>query len=342
LGNSVLVTGGAGYIGSHVLYALAMIGRRCVSIDNYSNSSPLAIERVASLVGAPITAYHADIRDQDAIRRIATDHPFDSVIHLAGLKSVAESMAKPKLYRDNNVLGTQAMLEALEGTGLRNFVFSSSACVYAISETQPLNESAALGPYNAYGENKLEIERILVAWAARGAHRRVANLRYFNPVGAHPSGSIGEDPTGVPNNLMPYVCQVAAGTRAQLNIFGNDYPTVDGTGVRDYIHVMDLAEGHVAALESLERSAAGTVLTVNLGTGQGVSVLQLVEAFERANGVKIPRQFVARRAGDIARYFADPAYAGKVMAWKAKRGIEDMVRDAWNWQRRNPKGYNAT
>jgi UDP-glucose 4-epimerase len=339
LKKDVLVTGGAGYIGSHVLYALAASGRPCVCIDNYSNSSPVAVERAGKLAGVEIPAYEIDVRDKAAVRRLAADHDFGSVIHLAGLKSVAESMEKPELYHDNNVAGTEAILDALEGSRLRSFVFSSSACVYAISDRQPLDESARLEPYNNYGENKLEIERLLAAWAGRGSDRRIANLRYFNPVGAHPAGTIGEDPSGVPNNLMPYLCQVATGAREKLSIFGNDYPTVDGTGVRDYIHVMDLAEGHVAALDALERSAPGTVLNVNLGTGRGVSVLELVDAFERVNGVKIARQFAPRRAGDIARYFADPAYAGKALGWKAKRGIEDMVRDAWRWQQLNPKGY---
>jgi UDP-glucose 4-epimerase len=335
----VLVTGGAGYIGSHVLVALAFAGRECVCVDNYSNSSPRSIERVGELIGRRIEGHDIDIRDVQAIRNLAAKHRFGSVIHLAGLKSVAESMANPKLYRDNNVLGTQSLLEALGESGVRDFVFSSSACVYAISETQPMDESAPLAPYNPYGENKLEVERILESWAGDDKTRRVANLRYFNPVGAHPSGIIGEDPSGIPNNLMPYVCQVAAGTREELSIFGNDYATADGTGVRDYIHVMDLAEGHVAALDALEKANGGTVLTVNLGTGQGVSVLELIAAFERANGVEIPKQFAARRAGDIARYFADPTYAGKVLGWRAKRSVEDMVRDAWNWQKKNPKGY---
>jgi UDP-glucose 4-epimerase len=336
---SVLVTGGAGYIGTHVLVALAASGRKSLCVDNYSNSSPRAIERVEAIAPGTVKAVQMDIADVQGLRALLRDQDIDSVIHLAGLKSVAESVTNPGLYRHNNVVGTQHLLEALSDSKIRTFVFSSSACVYAVSEKQPLDESAPLGPYNPYGENKLEVERMLESTAMHDNSWRVANLRYFNPVGAHVSGTIGEDPSGTPNNLMPYVCQVATGRRKLLSIFGSDYPTIDGTGVRDYIHVMDLAEGHVASLDSLQQMRTGTVLNVNLGTGRGCSVLELVTTFERINGLRIPREFVARRAGDIAEYFADPSLAKRVLGWKARRGVEEMCRDAWNWQRQNPEGY---
>jgi UDP-glucose 4-epimerase len=254
------------------------------------------------------------------------------------LKSVAESVADPVRYRDNNVLGTVSVLEALATSNVRNFVFSSSATVYG-GEEVPYRESMPTAPRNPYGENKLEIERMLADLVRRDGSWRVASLRYFNPVGAHGSGLIGEDPRGVPNNLMPYVCQVAAGKRQILTIYGHDYPTRDGTGVRDYIHVMDLAEGHVAALRALDGEKPGGALTVNLGTGRGYSVLELIEAFERVNAVTVPRQFATRRPGDIAEYYADASLAKGLFGWEARRGLDEMCRDAWRWQSMNPEGY---
>ena len=339
MNSTVLVTGGAGYIGSHVVVAVAESGDKPLILDNYSNSSPRAIERIAALAAQPIEAIELDIADIEGVKRLLHDRKIGSVIHLAGLKSVAESVQDPQRYHRNNVEGTRRLLEALQATAIRDFVFSSSACVYAISDKQPLDEQAPLAPYNPYGENKLEIEALLTQAARKDPTWRIANLRYFNPVGAHPSGTIGEDPNGSPNNLMPYVCQVASGRREKLRIFGSDYPTRDGTGVRDYIHVMDLAAGHIAALEALQGVPKGTVLNVNLGTGRPCSVLELVETFERVNRLRIPRELAPRRAGDIAEYYADPTLAERKFGWKATRTMDDMCRDAWNWQRKNPDGY---
>jgi len=261
------------------------------------------------------------------------------VIHMAGLKAVGESVAQPQRYHDNNVEGTRILLEALSATRARKFVFSSSATVYGPATKMPVAEDTPTSPQSPYGRNKLDIEHMLAALAGRDASWRVVNLRYFNPVGAHPSGRIGEDPSGIPNNLMPFVCQVAAGRLERLDIWGNDYPTPDGTGVRDYIHVLDLAEGHVAALRALERMQPGSVATVNLGTGRGYSVLELVSAFEKANGVAIARRFAPRREGDVAVCYADASLARRLLGWEARRGIDEMCRDAWNWQRRNPRGF---
>jgi UDP-glucose 4-epimerase len=338
---TVLVTGGAGYIGTHILAELAAAGHRCVCVDNYSNSSPLAIERVRALAPGRVDAYEADIRDAAALKKVFARHPIDSVIHMAGLKAVGESVRFPERYHDNNVEGTRTLLEALRDTRARDFVFSSSATVYGMAEKMPIAETAPTSPQNPYGENKLAIERMLSDLARSDPSWRVANLRYFNPAGAHPSGTIGEDPAGIPNNLMPFVCQVAAGKREELQIFGSDYPTADGTGVRDYIHVMDLAAGHVAALPALSRAPQGTVMTVNLGTGHGLSVLELVETFERVNGVRVPRRFVARRPGDIAVCYADASLAKKVLGWEARLDVEEMCRDAWRWQTMNPDGYRS-
>ena len=337
----VLVTGGAGYIGSHILTVLVGAGHHCICIDNYSNSSPRALERVRELAPGRLDAHEMDIRDRAGLGRVLARHDIGSVIHMAGLKAVGESLQYPERYHDNNVEGTRTLLAALASTAVRRFVFSSSATVYGRAEVVPIAEGAPTAPMSPYGENKLEIERMLAQLARDDPSWRVANLRYFNPVGAHPSGRLGEDPAGVPNNLMPFLCQVATGRLKTLRIFGNDYPTRDGTGVRDYIHVMDLAEGHVAALAAIERSAPGTVMTVNLGTGRGVSVLELVEAFERVNGVAVPREYVERREGDTAVCYANVALARRLLAWEAKRGVEEMCRDAWNWQRGNPDGYGG-
>ena len=337
--SETLVTGGAGYIGTHVLCALAEAGKRSISVDNYSNSSPKSIERVLQIAPGSVEAFDADIRDERRLAKFLAGRDIDSIIHLAGLKAVGESVEFPQRYHDNNVGGTAALLRVLAGTRIRKFVFSSSATVYGTAQRMPVDEAARTAPQNPYGENKLEIERMLVDLARSDPTWRVANLRYFNPVGAHASGLIGEDPSGTPNNLMPYICQVASGRQKELRIFGDDYPTRDGTGVRDFIHVLDLAEGHVAALDALDRSPGGTVLTVNLGTGRGYTVLELVETFERVNGVKVPRVFVERRPGDTAVCYADAALAKRVLGWEATRGIEEMCRDAWRWQEMNPTGY---
>ena len=330
--SATLVTGGAGYIGSHVAVALAAAGREIVAFDNFINSSADAVERLRRLVPS-LVFYEADMRDAARIGDIARRHRCDSVVHLAGLKAVGESVEQPLRYYDNNVTGTLEMLKGLMDSPVRQFVFSSSATVYGLAEKMPIAEDTATAPQSPYGETKLMIEHILRDLAAADGSWRIVNLRYFNPVGAHESGFIGELPSGVPNNLMPYVCQTAAGVRRELSIFGNDYPTRDGTGVRDFIHVMDLAEGHVAALRAMASGALPSPFTVNLGTGTGYSVLELVEAFERVNGVKVPRRFAARRPGDVVTCYADPTLAQRAMGWKASRGIEEMCRDAWRWQR---------
>ncbi|MCM2326635.1 MAG: UDP-glucose 4-epimerase GalE [Lysobacter sp.] len=335
----VLVTGGAGYIGSHVMVVLGRKGYRCVCLDNFSNSSPRAVERAQVLAPGAIEAVEADIRDTEALRRVLAGADISSVIHLAGLKAVGESVEKPALYRDNNVRGTQCLLEALAGSGVRTFVFSSSATVYGNATAMPIGEDAPTAPASPYGENKLEIERMLAKLAGEDPSWRVASLRYFNPVGAHESGTIGEHPSGTPNNLMPYVCQAAAGLRGPLRVFGTDYPTPDGTGIRDYIHVMDLAEGHMAALTALPLTPPGTVMTVNLGTGMGHSVLEVVDTFERVNGVKVPRELAGRRPGDVPICYADCSRARQLLRWSSRRTLEDMCRDAWRWQVLNPAGY---
>lgn len=336
---SVLVTGGAGYIGSHVMAVLAGQGRRCVCVDNFSNSSPEAVARVRSLAPGAIALHEADIRDVSALRAILAKEDCTSVIHMAGLKAVGESVEFPERYHDNNVRGTLCLLDALRDSAVRRFVFSSSATVYGIPERVPLDETAPTRPQSPYGENKLEIEALLARLAAEDPGWRVINLRYFNPVGSHPSGTIGEDPSDIPNNLMPFVCQTAAGRRERLAIFGADYPTADGTCIRDYIHVMDLADGHVAALRALDSAADGEVMTVNLGTGRGVSVLELVNAFERVNGIRVPRVYTDRRPGDVPVCYADATRARRTLGWAARRTLEDMCRDAWRWQSLNPGGY---
>jgi UDP-glucose 4-epimerase len=336
----ILVTGGAGYIGTHVLCTLAAAGHRAVCIDNYVNSSPVALERVERIAPGAVEAHEIDIREREKLERLFATHPdLEAVIHLAGLKAVGESVEQPDRYEENNVGGTRVLLEALAASKVRKFVFSSSATVYGLAQKMPVDESTPTDPQSPYGQNKLDIERLLADLARREPAWRIANLRYFNPVGAHTSGLIGENPRGAPNNLMPYICQAAAGQRAELSIFGNDYPTRDGTGVRDYIHVLDLADGHLAALDALQAAAPGSVTTANLGTGQGWSVLELIEAFERVNGVAVPRRIVARRPGDIAVCYADAGFAKRRLRWAAARGIEDMCRDAWRWQRMNPAGY---
>jgi UDP-glucose 4-epimerase len=337
--NKVLVTGGAGYIGTHVMATLGCQGYRCVCVDNYSNSSPEAIRRVEALAPGAVEAHECDIRDTAGLKRIVAAGDITSVIHLAGLKAVGESVAHPERYHDNNVRGTESLLSALAGSPVRRFVFSSSATVYGNPNEVPIPENAPTSPQSPYGENKLEIEGLLAKLAKEDPTWRVINLRYFNPVGAHESGTMGEDPSDIPNNLMPFVCQTAAGRRERLAIFGADYPTRDGTCIRDYIHVMDLAEGHIAALRALDTASDGEVMTVNLGTGRGVSVLELVKAFERVTNIRVPRVFVDRRPGDVAVCYADARLAHRRLGWSARRTVEDMCRDAWRWQSANPYGY---
>jgi UDP-glucose 4-epimerase len=334
----VLVTGGAGYIGSHTCVDLMQAGHEAVIFDNLCNSHRAVLGRIARIVGRTPEFANADVRDPVAVREVFARHRFDAVIHFAGLKAVGESVEKPIEYYDNNVQGALTLCRAMAEAGVGMLVFSSSATVYGNASSVPIREDAPLGPVNPYGQSKWMVERILGDVAASDPSRwRIALLRYFNPVGAHPSGLIGEDPQGIPNNLMPNIAQVAAGVRDRLRVFGSDYPTRDGTGIRDFIHVVDLARGHIAALETLQREGRG--FTVNLGTGRGISVLEAVRAFERASGRAIPIERVARRAGDVAESYADPSLAEKTLGWKAVHGLDDMCRDAWRWQSMNPHGY---
>ncbi|MBT0960942.1 UDP-glucose 4-epimerase GalE [Denitromonas iodatirespirans] len=334
----ILVTGGAGYIGSHTCVALMAAGHQVVVVDNFSNSKPLALQRVAQIAGRPVAAVHeVDLRDRPGLEAVFGAHRFDAVIHFAGLKAVGESVAKPLAYYDNNVSGTLVLLEVMAAHGLKRMVFSSSATVYGDPASVPIREDFPTAPTNPYGRTKWMLEFILRDVAATDPDWQLALLRYFNPVGAHPSGLIGEDPNGIPNNLMPYVCQVAVGKLAQLSVFGDDYPTADGTGVRDYIHVVDLAVGHVRAVERLIDGAG--VLTLNLGTGRGYSVLDVIKAFEQASGRPVPYRVAPRRAGDIAQCYADPAQAQAALDWRAAYDLADMCTDAWRWQSANPEGY---
>jgi len=333
----VLVTGGAGYIGSHTAVVLLKAGYEVVLWDNFSNSSPQAVDRIARITGVRPLLIEGDVRDFEALSRAFADHNFDAVIHFAGLKAVGESVLKPPLYYDNNVQGTLVLLRAMRDAGVFTLVFSSSATVYGNPASVPIRESCPRAATNAYGRSKIIAEDVLADLSHAEPSWRIANLRYFNPVGAHESGLIGEDPQDVPNNLMPYICQVAVGRRPHLRVFGGDYPTPDGTGVRDYIHVMDLASGHVAALRYLD-AHQGT-LTVNLGTGRGYSVLEMVEAFALACGRFIPYVIEPRRPGDVAACWADPEAARQKLAWHAVHGLSRMCEDAWRWQQQNPQGY---
>jgi UDP-glucose 4-epimerase len=316
-------------------------GHEVVVLDNLCNSHAAVLERIARIVGRSPDFAKADVRDTGALREVFARHRFDAVIHFAGLKAVAESVEKPIEYYDNNVHGSLSLFRAMAEAGVGTMVFSSSATVYGNASSMPIREDAPLGPTNPYGQTKWMVERILgdLAAASPGLWR-VALLRYFNPVGAHSSGLIGEDPQGIPNNLMPNIAQVAAGVRDRVRVFGSDYPTRDGTGVRDYIHVVDLARGHLAALDALWRDPHG--FTVNLGTGRGVSVLEAIRAFERASGRTIPIERVARRAGDVAETYADPSLAESLLGWKAIHGLDDMCRDTWRWQSLNPRGYRES
>ncbi|NEX19808.1 UDP-glucose 4-epimerase GalE [Thiorhodococcus mannitoliphagus] len=334
----VLVTGGAGYIGSHTCVELLLAGMQVVVVDNLCNSKEEALHRIREITGKSLGFIQADIRDRFALEEIFNQGAFDAVVHFAGLKAVGESVEKPLEYYQNNVSGTIALCQAMADAGVKKLVFSSSATVYGDPASVPIKEDFPLSATNPYGRSKLFIEEILRDIARSDASWDVALLRYFNPVGAHPSGLIGEDPNGLPNNLMPFVSQVAIGKLPQLRVFGNDYPTPDGTGVRDYIHVVDLARGHLAALRRLQDSPG--VMTCNLGTGRGYSVLEMVAAFEAASGKPVPYELVARRPGDIATCYADPTLAREVLGWEAEYGIQAMVEDAWRWQSANPNGYD--
>lgn len=334
---TVLVTGGAGYIGTHTVVLLQQAGIPVVVLDNLDNSHAAALQRVQQITGQPVPFVQADIRDSGALDSLFSDHDIGAVIHFAGLKAVGESVAQPLRYYDNNVVGTLRLLQAMDRAGVRTLVFSSSATVYGDPQTVPITEDAPLAATNPYGATKLHIEGMLRDLYRADQRWQLALLRYFNPVGAHASGLIGEDPSGEPNNLMPYIAQVAVGKRARLKVFGSDYATADGTGVRDYIHVMDLAQGHLDALDALQ--AQDGLITVNLGTGRGYSVLEVVHAFAAASGHDIPHDIVARRPGDAASCYADPARARQLLGWQAQYGLATMCADHWRWQRDNPDGY---
>jgi UDP-glucose 4-epimerase len=327
-----MLTGGAGYIGSHTAVALSARGHEVIILDNFSNCERDVPARLQDLTGKDFAVIEADIRDVPAVRAALAAHKVEAVIHFAALKAVGESEADPLLYYDMNIVGTIRLLEAMQAEGVTRIVFSSSATVYGQPDSSPILEDAPTRVQNIYGRTKLVMEDLIRDLARTGKLRGAANLRYFNPVGAHPSAMIGETPRGVPNNLMPYVTQVATGERPHLNVFGRDYETPDGTGVRDYIHVVDLAEAHALALEHI--TASDVSVTVNLGTGIGISVLDLVAAFERTTGRTIPLNFSPRRPGDVASYYANPALAAALFGWEAKRGIDDMCRDSWAWQAR--------
>ncbi|MDO5410097.1 MAG: UDP-glucose 4-epimerase GalE [Lachnospiraceae bacterium] len=336
---AILVTGGAGYIGSHTCVELLNEGYEVVVVDNLYNSSEKSIERIEEITGKHVTFYEADILDREAMEKIFTKESIDSVIHFAGLKAVGESVAKPLEYYYNNITGTLVLCDVMRKHGCKNIVFSSSATVYGDPAFVPITEECPKGKItNPYGQTKGMLEQILTDFNVADPEWNVILLRYFNPIGAHKSGKIGEDPKGIPNNLLPYIAQVAIGKRECLSVFGNDYKTVDGTGVRDYIHVVDLAVGHVKAIKKLEEKKG--VLIYNLGTGNGYSVLQVVHAFEKACGHPINYKIVDRRPGDIDCCYADPAKAKAELGWEAKYGIEEMCADSWRWQSQNPNGYN--
>ena len=333
----ILVTGGAGYIGSHTCIELIKAGYGVVAVDNLCNSSLESLKRVEKLVGSDIPFHKVDVRDKVALTRVFEQYSIDGVIHFAGLKAVGESVEKPIEYYDTNVGGTFVLTDVMNAFNCKTFVFSSSATVYGDPNTVPIKESFPLSVTNPYGRSKLMIEEFLQDVFVADDSWYIALLRYFNPVGAHKSGLIGEDPNDIPNNLIPYISQVAAGKLAKLSVFGGDYSTPDGTGVRDYIHVVDLAKGHVKALQALQDKPQ--VLIVNLGTGNGSSVLDMVKAFEKASGKDVPYQIVDRRVGDIATCYADPAYAAKKLGWKAECELDEMCEDTWRWQSQNPDGY---
>jgi UDP-glucose 4-epimerase len=355
---NILVTGGAGFIGTHTLVELYKAGHSAVVVDNLSNSNPIALQRVSEILGVPeIPFYQVDIRDREGLEKVFAEHTFDACIHFAGLKAVGESVAKPWEYYENNIGGTLTLVDVMRKHGCKNIIFSSSATVYGDPVEIPITENCPKGQCtNPYGWTKSMLEQVLMDIQQADPEWNVVLLRYFNPVGAHPSGRIGENPNGIPNNLMPYITQVAVGKRPELGVFGNDYPTPDGTGVRDYIHVCDLAAAHVAALQCFGPKSQVSSLKsqdsrfkiqdsrfkshiYNIGTGNGYSVLDMVNAFVRVNGVPVPYSIKPRRPGDIATCYCNPAKAKAELGWEAQYGIDEMVRDSWNWQRQNPEGY---
>lgn len=336
---NILVTGGAGFIGSHTLIELYKAGHTALVVDNLYNANPEALRRVAQIIGIPEVPFvKADIRDRQALEDVFANNHFDACIHFAGLKAVGESVEKPLEYYENNLNGTFVLLDVMRRHNCKNIIFSSSATVYGDPAIIPITEDCPKGQCtNPYGQTKSMLEQVMMDLQKADPEWNIVLLRYFNPIGAHPSGKIGENPNGIPNNLMPYITQVAVGKREKLGVFGNDYPTHDGTGVRDYIHVMDLASAHVAALQAITRKAGLAIY--NIGTGQGYSVLDVVKAFIRVNKVDIPYTIMPRRAGDIATCYCNPEKAARELGWKAQFGLDDMCRDAWNWQKNNPNGY---
>ncbi|MGV3079561.1 UDP-glucose 4-epimerase GalE [Streptococcus sp. 32226D021BW] len=336
---SILVTGGAGYIGSHTVVELLKLGKDVVIVDNLSNSSILVLDRIETITGKRPTFYELDVANKVALREVFEKESIEAAIHFAGYKAVGESVQKPVMYYENNIMSTLALVEVMAEFGVKKIVFSSSATVYGLNNPSPLVETMPTSATNPYGYTKVMLEQILRDVEVADKEWSVALLRYFNPIGAHESGLIGEDPAGIPNNLMPFVAQVAVGKRPELSVFGNDYDTVDGTGVRDYIHVIDLALGHIKALEKISTTAG--VHTYNLGSGQGTSVLELVQAFEKVNGVPVPYKIVDRRPGDVATCYANADKALAELNWKTEKTIEDMCRDTWNWQSKNPNGYQG-
>lgn len=339
MAHTVLLAGGAGFIGSHTAIEFTKAGYDVVIADNYNNSCPEVISRISELIGKEVKAYEVDVCDEIALDRVFAENDIDAVVHFAGHKAVGESVSKPIMYYENNLVSTFSLLKVMKKHGVKNLVFSSSATVYGIPETVPLDETMKTGCTNPYGWTKLMNEQILADASKADPNLSVVLLRYFNPIGAHESGRIGEDPAGVPNNLFPYITQVAVGNLQQLSVYGDDYDTVDGTGVRDYIHVVDLARGHVSAL-NYAYGATGCEI-VNLGTGTGYSVLEMVKAFERVNGIAVPYKIVDRRPGDVAECYANAEKAEKLLGWKAEKTLDDMCRDAWNWQKNNPNGYDS-
>ncbi|HFR3750033.1 TPA: UDP-glucose 4-epimerase GalE [Streptococcus suis] len=336
---SILVTGGAGYIGSHTVVELLKLGKEVVIVDNLSNSSILVLDRIETITGKRPTFYELDVADKEALRQVFKNENIEAAIHFAGYKAVGESVAKPIMYYENNIMSTLALVEVMAEFSVKKIVFSSSATVYGLNNPSPLVETMPTSATNPYGYTKVMLEQILRDVEVADKEWSIALLRYFNPIGAHESGLIGEDPAGIPNNLMPFIAQVAVGKREELSVFGYDYDTVDGTGVRDYIHVIDLALGHIKALEKISTTAG--VHTYNLGSGQGTSVLELVQAFEKVNGVPVPYKIVDRRPGDVATCYANADKALAELNWKTEKTIEDMCRDTWNWQSKNPNGYEG-
>jgi UDP-glucose 4-epimerase len=340
----ILVTGGTGYIGSHAVIALTAAGYNTIIADNLINSKASVLERITEITGKRPPFYKINIQDSAALDEVFQEHQIAAVIHFAGLKAVGESVVDPLLYYENNIESAISLFSVMSKRSVKHLIFSSSASIYGGPSIIPVKEDCTLAPTNPYARSKLIIEQILQDIHTADPSWRIAILRYFNPVGAHESGLVGEDPRGVPNNLMPYISQVAVGSRKKINIFGKDYPTSDGTGVRDYIHVMDLVEGHVVALAKMEKtdswSSYKKPLVINLGTGQGYTVMEMLRAFEKASGKKIPYHITGRRPGDIAACYADPSLAQKLLKWKAKRSLVDMCSDAWRWQSRNPQGYS--